>query len=56
MINSFEVLDITGKVMLRKEGIAERKQVVCIDQLEDGMYLLKLESVGEIITRKFVKQ
>jgi hypothetical protein len=54
-VHGFEILDVTGKVMLRSEEFRAGEIKVDVAGLPEGMYFLRVDYDGEFETTRFVK-
>lgn len=50
---NFEIYDLLGKLLLKGKDIENK---INISSLTNGIYLLKIESEGKIISQKFIKE
>jgi len=52
-----EILDLTGKIMLRKKlSYGIEKHVVDVGQYNKGIYYIKVEYLGEVMFQKIIKE
>jgi len=55
IIHSLVILDITGKQILKKESFSTGTLTMNVNDLDQGVYLLKIETGKGTFTEKFVK-
>ena len=51
-VQSMEILDICGKVMQKET----KSNTINVEDLNSGIYILRIESNGEFFTKQFIKQ
>ena len=54
IVNSVEMFDVLGKKVLSQNGMIDNK--LDISALTNGIYILKLNAVGQSVTRKIIKE
>ena len=52
---AFEIIDINGKVLLSKQSTNPQNKISLKD-FERGMYILKLRSGGQVLTKQIIKE
>lgn len=53
---NYQITDLNGRVTKVGKGIANQREVISMNELQKGIYLLKITSNGEQATLKVVKQ
>lgn len=56
MIQSVEMTDMTGRVVLSKKVIQAQETVLSLHELSAGTYFIRLETAGAVVLRKVVKR
>ncbi len=52
----FQITDLNGRVVKTGTGMSNQREVISMNNLQKGIYLLKINSNGEQATLKVVKQ
>lgn len=56
VIQSVEMTDMTGRVVLSKKVIQAQETVLSLHELSAGTYFIRLETAGAVVLRKVVKR
>jgi hypothetical protein len=53
---NYEIVDVLGKVLMESENIGSDKFSININDLNPGIYFLRLHVNNSVVVKKFVKE